>query len=156
MANDKKVTNGTTTENVADMANGNFIIRREAICDKRGNQYRTDDGRLYFKYLLRGKLRGRDVKVDFSPKDKGGYVPLDFVFDVKPEAELDITDEVTEFNGKRQHRTVYTVSTVDEDGVVWKCEVKPTNKSDVDLLAMLMNMVNKEVKTVEVNPDTAA
>ena len=155
MANEKKVKNETTAT-VADMANGNFIVRREAICDKRGNQFMTEDGRLYYAYLLRGKLRGRAIKVDFSPKDKGGYTPLDLVFDVSPEAELEITDEVTEFNGKKQHRTVYTVNTVDEDGLVWKCEVKPTNKSDVDLLAMLINMTKKEIKTVEVNPETAA
>ena len=155
MANEKKVKNEMTAT-VADMANGNFIVRREAICDKRGNQFMTEDGRLYYAYLLRGKLRGRAIKVDFSPKDKGGYTPLDLVFDVSPEAELEITDEVTEFNGKKQHRTVYTVNTVDEDGLVWKCEVKPTNKSDVDLLAMLINMTKKEIKTVEVNPETAA
>ena len=154
MVNEKKAKNEMTAT-VADMANGNFIVRREAICDKRGNQFMTEDGRLYYAYLLRGKLRGRAIKVDFSPKDKGGYTPLDLVFDVSPEAELEITDEVTEFNGKKQHRTVYTVNTVDEDGLVWKCEVKPTNKSDVDLLAMLINMTKKEIKTVEVNPETA-
>lgn len=155
MANEKKAKNEMTAT-VAEMANGNFIVRREAICDKRGNQFMTEDGRLYYAYLLRGKLRGRAIKVDFSPRDKGGYTPLDLVFDVSPEAELEIVDEITEFNGKKQHRTVYTVNTVDEDGLVWKCEVKPTNKSDVDLLAMLINMSKKEIKTVEVNPETAA
>ena len=155
MAKEQKGMNGAT-EQVAEMRNGNFVIRREAILDKRGNQYVTSDGRLYFKYKLHGNLRGRKVVVDFSPKDKGGYLPLDLVFDVNPEAELDITDEVTEFNGRKQHRTVYTVNTVDENGVVWHCEVKPTGKSDVDLLTMLMNMVNMPVKPVEVNPETAA
>ncbi len=155
MANEKKAKNEMTAT-VAEMANGNFIVRREAICDKRGNQFMTEDGRLYYAYLLRGKLRGRAIKVDFSPRDKGGYTPLDLVFDVSPEAELEIVDEITKFNGKKQHRTVYTVNTVDEDGLVWKCEVKPTNKSDVDLLAMLINMSKKEIKTVEVNPETAA
>ncbi|HIR23255.1 MAG TPA: hypothetical protein IAB32_05695 [Candidatus Scatosoma pullicola] len=155
MAKEQKGMNGAT-EQVAEMRNGNFVIRREAILDKRGNQYVTSDGRLYFKYKLHGNLRGRKVVVDFSPKDKGGYLPLDLVFDVNPEAELDITDEVTEFNGRKQHRTVYTVNTVDENGVVWHCEVKPTGKSDVDLLTMLMNMVNMPVKPVEVTPETAA
>ena len=83
MANEKKATNGTM-EFVAEMRNGNFIIRRAPVLDKRGNQYVTADGRLYFKYKLFGTLRGREVKVDFSPKDKGGYVPLDLVFDVNP------------------------------------------------------------------------
>lgn len=155
MATEKKVTNGTT-EQVAEMRNGNFVIRRRPVLDKRGNQYMTNDGRLYFKYKLRGNLRGREVLVDFSPRDKGGYVPLDLVFDVNPAAELDIIDKVTEFNGKKQHSTVYTVNTVDENGVVWHAEVKPTGKSDVDLLTMLMNMVNKQIKTVEVDPETAA
>ena len=158
MAKEQRVVNGTdgATEQVAELRNGNFVIRREAILDKRGNQYVTGDGRLYFRYRLYGNLRGRKVAVDFSPRDKGGYLPLDLVFDVNPEAALDITDEVTEFNGRKQHRTVYTVNTVDENGVVWHCEVKPTGKSDVDLLTMLMNMVNKQIKTVEVEPETAA
>ena len=156
MAKEQTASKMATVAPVAEMANGNFIIRREAILDKRGNQYVTADGRLYFKYKLHGNLRGRKVVVDFSPKDKGGYLPLDLVFDVNPEAELDITDEVTEFNGRKQHRTVYTVNTVDENGVVWHCEVKPTGKSDVDLLTMLMNMVNMSVKPVEVDPETAA
>ena len=124
MANETKktVTNGTAAASVAEMRNGNFVIRREAIKDKRGNQYMTDDGRLYFKYQLNGTLRGREVRVDFSPKDKGGYVPLDLVFDVSPEAELDIIDEVTEFNGKKQHRTVYKAFTVDEGGTEWNVD----------------------------------
>lgn len=155
MANEKKATNGTM-EQVAEMRNGNFVIRREPALDKRGNQYVTNDGRLYFKYKLCGVLRGRRIAVDFSPKDKGGYVPLDLVFDVNPAAELDIIDKVTEFKGKKQHTTVYTVNTVDENGVIWHAEVKPTGKSDVDLLTMLMNMVNKQICTVEADPETAA
>ena len=155
MVKEQKGTNGAM-EQVAELRNGNFVIHREAILDKRGNQYVTSDGRLYFKYKLSGNLRGRRVFVDFSPKDKGGYTPLDIVFDIAPSAELDISDEVTEFNGKKQHRTVYKVFNADEDGVVYTCEVKPTNKSDVDLLNMLMNVMNKPIKTVEVEPDTAA
>ena len=46
MAKEQKATNGTAAT-VAEMRNGNFIIRREAIKDKRGNQYMTDDGRLF-------------------------------------------------------------------------------------------------------------
>ena len=45
MANEKKATNGTM-EFVAEMRNGNFIIRRAPVLDKRGNQYVTADGRL--------------------------------------------------------------------------------------------------------------
>ena len=38
-------------------------------------------------------MRGRDIKVDFAPKDKGGYEPLDILFDVSNKAELLISEE---------------------------------------------------------------
>lgn len=145
MANETRNSTATTkaTAVVAETAeNGNLIIRREAICDKRGRQLVTQDGRAYFAYILKGVLRGRDIKVDFSPKDKGGYLPLDLVFDISPKAEMLISEVVTEMNGIKQRRTVYEVCTVDEKGKLWKCEVKPTRKSDGDLLAMVLNMLD--------------
>lgn len=140
MANETKKT-ATAAVVAKTAASGNLIVERVAIKDKRGKQLTTQDGRLYFAYIIGGQLRGREIKVDFSPKDKGGYVPLDLVFDVSDKAELLITEVVTEMNGVKQRRTVYEVCTVDEDGQVWKCEVKPTRKSDNDLLAMIMNML---------------
>ena len=101
-------------------------------------------------------LRGRAVEVDFSPKDKGGYQPLDLVFDVSPKAELFITKVVQEMNGVKQRRTVYTVNTVDEDGIVWKAEVKPSRTSDRDMLAMLINLIGAWVETVDDTTDGAA
>lgn len=146
----------TTEQNAAFVAetteNGNFVITRKPIKGANGKQLVTKDGRLYFSYVIIGKLRGRAVEVDFSPKDKGGYQPLDLVFDVSPKAELFITEVVQEMNGVKQRRTVYTVNTVDEDGIVWKAEVKPSRTSDRDMLAMLMNLIGARVETVD---DTA-
>lgn len=149
MANETKNTATTkATAVVAETtANGNLVIEREAICDKRGKQLTTQDGRAYFAYILKGKLRGRDIKVDFSPKDKGGYLPLDLVFDISPKAELLISEVVSEMNGVKTRRIVHEVCTVDEDGQVWKCEVKPTRKSDGDLLAMVLNMLGTTPST---------
>ncbi len=147
---DKKEKNVTAKETdfVAETTeNGNFVIVREAIKGANGKQLTTQDGRLYFAYLLNGKLRGRAIKVDFSPKDKGGYQPLDLVFDVSAKAELEITEVVQEMNGVKSRRTVYTVNTVDEYGIVWKCEVKPTRTSDRDMLAMLINLIGAKIKT---------
>lgn len=150
MAKEQKATEQATANFAVETTeNGNFVIEREAIKDKHGKQLATQDGRLYFAYILRGKLRGREVKVDFSPKDKGGYLPLDLVFDVSQKAELDISEVVQEMNGVKSRRLVYTVSTADEDGQLWKCEVKPTRNSDRDLLFMLMNIIGKTVQTVE-------
>ncbi len=146
--NEKKVTEQNTANFVAETtADGNFIITREPIKGANGKQLKTQDGRLYFAYLLRGKLRNRSVKVDFSPKDKGGYELLDLVFEVSPKAELFITEVVEERNGVKQKRTVYTVNTVDENGQIWKSEVKPTRASDRDMLAMLITLIGAQIKS---------
>lgn len=150
MANktEQKATEQTMANFVAETTdNGNFVIVREPIKGANGKQLKTQDGRLYYAYLIRGKLRGRDVKVDFSPKDKGGYLPLDLVFDVSEKAELYISEVTQEINGTKSKRTVYTVNTVDEDGQLWKCEVKPTRTSDRDMLAMLINLIGAQVHT---------
>lgn len=152
MANEKNV-KAFVAETTQD---GNFVIVREPIKGANGKQLQTQDGRLYYAYLLRGKLRGRDVKVDFSPKDKGGYELLDLVFDVSPKAELNITEVVQEMNGVKSRRTIYTVNTVDEDGQIWKSEVKPSRTSDRDTLAMLITLIGAQVKTeVEETAETA-
>lgn len=149
-----KVTAEQKKNFVADLTeNGNFVITRKPIKGANGKQLVTKDGRLYFSYKLDGKLRGRSVEVDFSPKDKGGYQPLDLVFDVSDKAELFITEVVQEMNGVKSRRTVYTVNTVDEDGLIWKAEVKPTRTSDRDMLAMLINLIGASVETVD---ETAA
>ncbi len=154
--NEKNVTANQTAFVAETTENGNFVIVREVIKGANGKQLMTQDGRLYFAYLLNGKLRGRRIKVDFSPKDKGGYQPLDLVFDVNAKAELVISEVVQEMNGVKTRRTVYTVNTVDEDGIVWKCEVKPTRTSDRDMLTMLINLIGAQIKTeLEEETETA-
>ena len=145
--NEKKVTEQDKAFVAETTENGNFVITREPIKGANGQQLKTQNGRLYFAYILHGKLRNRPVKVDFSPKDKGGYQPLDLVFDVSSNAELIISEVVQEMNGVKTRRTVYTVNTVDGDGLVWKCEVKPTRTSDRDMLAMLINLIGAQVHT---------
>ncbi len=144
-----KTTTAKQTVFVSEMTeNGNLTIIRKPIMGANGKQLITQDGRLYFSYKILGKLRGRDVVVDFSPKDKGGYQPLDLVFDVNSKAELIMTEVVQEMNGVKTRRTVYTAQTVDEDGLVWKAEVKPTRTSDKDMLTMLLNLIGAQVHTV--------
>ena len=74
------------------------------------------------------------------PKDKGGYEPLDIVFDVNPTAELIMSeDEMINDNGKTTKYTTYKVKNVDEFGVVYECSIKPARDSDKALLSMLLN-----------------
>lgn len=110
----------------------NLVVERESFIASNGEQY--------WAYLVKGKVRGRDVKVDFSPKDKGGYEPLDIVFDVSPTAELIMTDEeMTDNNGKTTKYTSYKVRTIDEFGLEYECGIKPSRDSDKSLLKMLLN-----------------
>lgn len=154
---EQKVTEQKATAFVAEVsADGNFIVTREPIKGANGKQLKTQDGRLYYAYLVHGKLRGRDIKVDFSPKDKGGYTLLDLVFDVSSKAELFITEVMQEMNGVKSKRTVYTVNAVDVDGVVWKAEVKPTRTSDRDMLAMLINLIGAQVHSETVDEAESA
>lgn len=97
------------------------------------------DGKQYWAYITKGKVRGRDVKIDFAPKDKGGYEPLDIVFSISPTAELIMCNEVmTDVNGKKTSYVSYKVRNKDDLGEL-ECGVKPTRDSDKALLTMLIN-----------------
>lgn len=106
-------------------------------------QYTGKDKKQYWAYIVKGKVRGRDVKVDFKPKDAGGYEPLDIVFDVAPTASLIMTDEeTTNTNGEKVKYTAYKVQNIDEYGIIYECGIKPRQDSDKALLTMLLNTLN--------------
>ena len=143
MANETKKTANVATETL----NGNLVIVREAIIGKDGKQLMTKDGRPYFAYIVRGVIRGQEKKVDFAPKDKGGYEPLDILFDINDKAELIMTDEImTDENGNKTPYVSYKVQVVDEDGEIWECGVKPQRDSDKALLKFLLIELGKQVK----------
>ena len=103
-----------------------------------------NDGKQYWAYVLKGQVRGRAVKVDFAPKDKGGYEPLDIVFMVKDNAELIMTTEtMTDANGKKTNYVSYKVRNEDELGLL-ECGVKPSRDSDKALLTMIINQLKAE------------
>ena len=99
------------------------------------------DGKTYYSYFIKGNIRGRDIRVLIVPPDKGGYTVLDIVFGEEIEAELvlnpyEIKDEST---GKVIKGNSYAVRTVDEDGEVYECAIKPFRESDKALLNMLLS-----------------
>ena len=99
------------------------------------------DGKTYYSYFIKGNIRGRDIRVLIVPPDKGGYTVLDIVFGEEMEAELvlnpyEIKDEST---GKVIKGNSYAVRTVDEDGEVYECAIKPFRATDKALLNMLLN-----------------
>lgn len=109
-----------------------FVVRERWI---------GSDGQPYWSYKLNGQIRGRDTKVDFIPKDKGGYEPLDIVFSIKEDAELIMTtNTMTDANGKKTKYVSYKVRNEDELGIL-ECGVKPARDSDKTLLDMIINQL---------------
>lgn len=98
------------------------------------------NGRMFYSYFIKGTIRGKDVKAAVVPPDKGGYTVLDIVFGDAMAAELkmkpyEIKDEST---GRVISGNTYAVQTVDADGEVYECSIKPYRNSDKALLAMLV------------------
>ena len=140
MENEKKVNVNEETKKVSAKAEEKKLyVERE--------QFVGNDGKEYWAYVVKGQVRGRDIKVDFAPKDKGGYEPLDIVFDVSDKAELIMSnEEMTDANGNTTKYVSYLVRTIDEDGVPYECGVKPSRDSDKALLKMLLNQLGLGVR----------
>lgn len=102
------------------------------------------NGKTYFHYYIKGVVRGHDVKISLAPPnrdtDLGGYSVLDIVFDGIDKAEFVI--EPYEIRDDKTKKVVtgnrYLVRTVDEDGKVYECAVRPERTSDRSLLNMLL------------------
>ena len=111
-----------------------LFVEREGFTGSNGEQY--------WAYVVKGQVRGRNIKIDFMPKDKGGYEVLDIVFSASPKAELIMLNEtMTDANGKTTRYVSYKVLTKDELGEL-ECGVKPSRDSDKALLTMLINQLN--------------
>ena len=93
-----------------------------------------------YSYFIKGVIRGKEVKISVMPSDRGGFVVLDIVFDTDSKAELvltpyEIKDEKT---GTVVKGNTFTVRSVDENGEVYECPIKPSKQSDKALLNMLL------------------
>ena len=113
------------------MKNKKLMVERE-IYEK--------DGKSYFTYFIKGVVRGVEVRVAVTPPDKGGYTVLDIVFGKEMKADLvtkpyEIKDDAT---GNVIKGNTYTVQSIDENGEVYECPIKPFRASDKSLLSMLM------------------
>lgn len=120
----------TNTETV-----NNFVLRREKFVGR--------DKKEYWSYAIYGKIRGRDVKVDFVAYDQGGYEVLDLIFDVSGEddtAELVITDGqmTNDTTGEIVNFRTYEARNVDEDGIEYRYKLRLARESDKALLNMLL------------------
>lgn len=137
------------------MANSKYNKRRWSVPSKRAKGYAADRKAKVHTY---GPKEGKEL-TDFEAgirsgylqaqsdhagmykyTDMGGYAVLDIVFGDADRADLivepfEITDDKTKqvIKGNR-----YLVRTVDEDGKVYECPVKPSRTSDRSMLQMLL------------------
>ena len=103
----------------------------------------ASDGKEYWNYFVKGRALGRDIRVDFIPKDKGGYEVLEILFSLQDKARLVIGEESTtdSVTGKVSRYKTYTLQFIDEndeDKTMYDCSVKPARDSDKALLGMLL------------------
>ena len=97
-------------------------------------------GKTYFTYFIKGKVRDKEVRIAVTPPDKGGFAVLDIVFGNEMKVDLitkpdEIKDDAT---GNVIKGNTYSVQSVDENGEVYECPIKPFRASDKTLLNMLM------------------
>ena len=113
------------------MKNKKLMVERETY---------EKDGKTYFTYFIKGVVRGVEARIAVTPPDKGGYTVLDIVFGKEMKADLvtkpyEIKDDAT---GNVIKGNTYTVQSIDENGEVYECPIKPFRASDKSLLSMLM------------------
>ena len=112
------------------MENKTIFVERETF---------EKNDKTYYSYFIKGKVRGKDIKIAIVPPDKGGYTVLDIVFGNEMSAELTVKPfEMKTEAGEVIKGNTYTVHTVDEDGEIYECSVKPFRNSDKTLLNMLL------------------
>lgn len=103
------------------------------------------DGKQYFSYFVKATIRGKDVKITVAPQtassgmiDKNGYAVFDIVFGNENKLELITTPfEMKDTTGHIIKGKTFSVKSVDENGQVYECQVKPFKSSDKALLNML-------------------
>ena len=100
----------------------------------------TKNGQEYFSYFINAKIRGKEKRIGVVPPDNGGYEVLDIVFGNEDKAELTVQKmTMTDAKGKESSYVKYGVKSVDEDGKIYECKIKPFRGSDKDLLEMYLN-----------------
>ena len=105
---------------------------------------KTKAGEAMYSYVLREKLvvKGvnKEIKVDFVAKDMGGYGVLELIFMLSDEAYLSVHEESLKDDktGEVTSYTVYDIWNQEDDGTVYKYQVKPFRASDKAKLSVIL------------------
>lgn len=97
------------------------------------------NGNTYYTYFVKANIRGKDVRIAVTPPDKGGFAVLDIVFGNEMKADLIAKPyEIKDDAGNVIKGNTFSVQSVDEQGEVFECPIKPFRASDKTLLNMLI------------------
>lgn len=110
------------------MSNKNLKVERETY---------VKNGKEYFSYFVEGEARGIHMRAQVVPPDVGGYDVLDVVFAGALAADLVVKPyEMKSETGEVIKGNTYMVRSVDENGEIYECKIKPFNTSSKDKLDM--------------------
>lgn len=113
------------------MAKEKVFVQRQLV---------TKEDKEFYSYFIDVVVRGKANRVLISAPDVGGYKVLDIVFGNEDKAELTVQKmTMTDAKGKESSYVKYGVKSVDEDGKIYECKIKPFRGSDKDLLEMYLN-----------------
>ncbi len=142
MAKEQENVKSTSQENGQAVATDKIVTENESVSMFRLEREKCTgrDGKEYWSYAIHGKIRGRDVKVDFVAYDQGGYEVLDIIFDIADTAELVISDGqmTNETTGEVIKFRTFEARNVDNDGVEYRYKIRLARESDKALLNMLL------------------
>lgn len=111
--------------------------------------YEGKDGNEYSAYSVKAKVYGKSVDIDISPRDGGGYVVLDILFEQATDG-VTLTAEPAKMKddktGKEISYTAYKAVCTNADGDTLEADVKPKRNSDKTLIAFLLQEAKKADK----------
>ena len=90
----------------------------------------------YKRYYPYGELASKVL--GFTGGDNQGIIGLEVVYEEKLQGEAGMILTMTDAKGKESSYVKYGVKSVDEDGTVYECKIKPFRGSDKDLLEMIL------------------
>ena len=106
---------------------------------------KTKSGEDMYCYILREMItvngKEREIRVDFSAKDLGGYEMLDIIFMTGEEAFLSVRQEqmTDDKTGEVTEYMVYEIWNKDDEGVPYVYKVKPMRESDKAKLNVILH-----------------
>lgn len=114
--------------------------------------YKGKDDKEYNAYFVKTTVYGKSVEIDLTPRDSGGYIVLEIMFEQATDGVTLTATPATmkdEKTGREIAYTAYKAICTGADGETLETEIKPKRNSDKTLIAFLL----QEAKKVETTKD---